>query len=164
LWYSIVGRPNEAYCLTNGRFSAFKGLPSGSQVCYQDRLGFLWLIDGQRHVGLWKDGQLMRLAGLSIPSVFRALNDREGGFWIATDDEALYHLRPQLITVHGYRGRPEKNYLHALLSDRSGNVWSATSDGVSLFRNGRFEKFYLLAEPAPEDLTLSLFEDRDGTL
>jgi hypothetical protein len=50
------------------------------------------------------------------------------------------------------------------MRDSAGNVWSGGSDGVSLFRNGRFVNFYKLAEPAPDDLALSFWEDLDGSL
>jgi signal transduction histidine kinase/ligand-binding sensor domain-containing protein len=164
LWCSASGRPGEAYRIADGQLTTFRGLPRNAFVCYQDDQGFLWLSDHERHAALWKDGHLFPLSGLATPSSFRVLKDREGSFWIGTDDEGLYHLRRQLITVHGYAGRPETNYIHSVLRDSAGNIWSGASDGIGLFRKGRFAKFYALAEPAPNDLVISLWEDPDGTI
>jgi signal transduction histidine kinase/ligand-binding sensor domain-containing protein len=175
LWYRLAGRDGEYYCVTNGHLTVFKGLPHNAIVSYQDPQGFLWTTDPHRHAALWKNGQLTPLANLSTPSPFRVLMDREGGVWVGTSNEGLYHLRRQAITVYHSPGPEDTNDIHALLLDQAGNIWFGSNAGLGRFRDGRFETFRepdvgpVPANPClwctgSRHRVLALNEDRDGAI
>jgi signal transduction histidine kinase/ligand-binding sensor domain-containing protein len=175
LWYSLLERRGEYYCVRDGQLTTYSGLPPNVIVSYKDRQGFLWITDPGRHgVALWKDGQSTSLDGLSTTSRFRVLVDHEGGIWVGTEDEGLYCLRRQAITVYGSKEHRGTEDIHVLLRDRSGKLWFGSNTGLGLFRDGRLESSY---DPGPgsapvdtciscegEHSVLALYEDRDGTL
>jgi signal transduction histidine kinase/ligand-binding sensor domain-containing protein len=166
LWYGVMDRPQEAYCVSDGRLTVYQGLPSNSFVCYQDRSGHLWLSDRDGDTSLWKDGQLTPLVGFSTASVFRAWEDREGGLWIGTKNEGLYRLRGQPINVLRRPGGPWLNTINALWQDRSGDVWLGSNGGLSRFRDGRFDNYPRPGATLGEQPNVfsALFEERDGVI
>ena len=57
LWYSLAERPNEHYCVEEGRLNVFR-IPSHQQsASYQDRQGRLWTSGEGDRISLWKDGK-----------------------------------------------------------------------------------------------------------
>jgi signal transduction histidine kinase/streptogramin lyase len=175
LWYRLAERPGEDYRVSDGHLTVFTGLPQNAIVCYQDRQGFLWVTDPQRHAALWKDGQFTPLVNLATPSRFRVLVDHEGGTWVGTGNEGLYHLRPQAITMYHRRGSEDADDIHALLRDQAGNIWFGSNAGLGRFRGGRFEGFNEPGGgPVPADpcvwctgsrhRVLALYEDRDEAI
>jgi signal transduction histidine kinase/ligand-binding sensor domain-containing protein len=175
LWYSLAERPGEYYCVSEGHLRVFRGLPPNAIVSYEDRQGFLWITDPERHTAaLWKDGHSTRLNGLSTSSTFRVLVDHEGGVWVGTGNEGLYRLRRQAITVYLSREHRETDTIHALMQDHAGSIWFGSNAGLGRFRDGRFESFYRPGESPSADPCIwckggrervsALYEDRDGTI
>jgi ligand-binding sensor domain-containing protein len=176
LWYSLAERPGEYYCVSDGHLRVFRGLPPNVIVSYQDRQGFLWITDPERHTaGLWKAGQFTRWDDLSTSSKFRVLVDHEGGAWVGTENEGLYRLRRQAISVYRSREHRETDAIHVLLQDHAGSIWFGSKAGLGRFRDGRFDSLYRPdVGSAPADPCIwcksgrhrvrALYEDRDGTI
>lgn len=165
VWYTSAERQGEHYCVSDGQLMIYRGLPHHNFVCYQDGAGRLWLTNHDGRTALWQQGRLVPLAGLSTPSIFRVLEDREGGLWVGTKNEGLYRLRPQAIIMHRHPGGPEFNHLRALLPGRDGTIWCGGS-GLTRYSQGRFENFYRPGTQRWEfpNIVTALYEDPDGTL
>ena len=164
LWFNVVDRPGEYYCVSDGRLTVFSGIPRDHRVCYQDRQGNLWMSDPDGNVKLWRDGQITILPGLRALWAFRILEDREGILWIGTYDQGLNRRRGQVITVYRHPGGADANFIYTLLQDRAGDVWvSSGFRGLTRLRNGRFEEITLEGRPQTSELS-SIYEDTDGSL
>jgi len=66
------------------------------------------------------------------------VEDRNGGFWLATYGNGLYRLRPEAASKTGaspfepypLTPTPQAAFVNKLVQDRSGNVWCATNAGL----------------------------------
>jgi len=165
LWYKLRGRPAEYYCLSEGRLRSLPGLvglTAGAFVVYQDRAGSLWLTDHQAQTALWKAGRLTRLPGFSTAQIFHILEDREGGLWIGTQDNGLYHLRRKMLHAFPHHGIVELSA--TLLEDHKGRIWIG-SLGLAEYRQGLLTVFHpsTSARWNPNIVT-ALYEDAGGAL
>jgi signal transduction histidine kinase/ligand-binding sensor domain-containing protein len=72
------------------------------------------------------------LPGISISCW---LEDRKGGFWVATRNQGLFHLESDGSIAHSYpllEGRPFPG-IRTLDADESGRIWLGTSKGLVCF-------------------------------
>jgi signal transduction histidine kinase/ligand-binding sensor domain-containing protein len=162
LWFKLRGYPDEYYCLTEGRLKIYKGLPPTSFVSYLDSENHFWISDHSGHTALWKDGRGTVVEHLSTPKLFHTLEESDGGFWIATLGNGLFHFRPRLIEWVTHHGGPELS--STLLSSRTGTVWIGSR---GLARHGQKPRRVFYPDPAElfdENLITALYEDRAGTL
>jgi ligand-binding sensor domain-containing protein len=67
-----------------------------------------------------------------------------------------------LKTYSGINLAPDRP-IRALWEDRNGNIWLGTNDGISRFRNGRFESLSMGAVPV-HDRVRSIYEDVESNL
>ena len=166
LWFTIVDRPGESFCLQDGRLSEYRGLPPGAVASYQDRFGRLWTTDPNGHVALSQDGRTTPLSGISSSSPLRVLEDSEGSFWVGTLNEGLGHAPLQLIRSMRLPGGPRANIIQPILQDRRGDLWVG-SFGLTRMHAGRFETYPLPSSMAPwpgDQEIWSLWADPDGTI
>src|SRR5215510_13304370 len=168
LWFNLPDRPGEAYCVSEGRLTVFRGIPRGYRAFYQDRLGRIWINNTAVHAELWQDGRHTPLPGLSVLFNFHVVEDREGTFWIGTYDQGVARGREQVITVHRHPGGAEANFIYPIWQDRKGDIWvSSGFHGLTRLRadsqNRRFEDFLIDGRRQTSELS-SMFEDVDGSL
>ncbi len=148
LLLSIVGR-GQTPVLYFRNLNTGNGLSHNKVNCIlQDQRGFLWIgtedglnrYDGRRFQTFRHDPDTISVSGNIIKDI---LEDKNGVIWIATADGG--------ITRYDYRLSPQKqfrqfkhstedsssipgNIVNALLEDRKGNLWLATSgQGLLLF-------------------------------
>lgn len=134
--------------------------PPVDSIC-QDAAGLMWAV-------LWPNGEVLRNAGhgwttlsaddgWSIPHSKCVAADAQGGVWIGTQYNGLFHWKDGAVTEslsaenglgvnsNGTAG----NQVNALLTTASGEVWIGTNgpDGqrqvLQCWRNGQFETFHL---------------------
>src|SRR6185436_5639184 len=155
---SIVGR-GQTPVLYFRNLNAGNGLSHNKVNCIlQDQRGFMWIgtedglnrYDGRRFQTFRHDPDTISVSGNIIKDI---LEDKNGVIWIATADGG--------ITRYDYRLSPEKqfrqfkhstadsssipgNIVNALLEDKKGNLWLATS-GQGLLRFDK--KKELFSEP-----------------
>ncbi len=170
LWYSLKGRPHDYYCVHQGRLDVIHDVPdnSATQICCQDREGRLWMGNHFGDIGLWQEGHLHPLSGISSTNVFQAMEDRDGNLWIATLDRGLYRLRKQVITAYRRPATaPQGNVMGPILQTRTGAVWLA-SGGLTSFKEGRFTNYYRPRQShKPWDsvnMVDAISQDRDGSI
>ncbi|MDR2642733.1 MAG: hypothetical protein LBC74_08055, partial [Planctomycetaceae bacterium] len=87
--------------------------------------------------------QVQRVAGLNVPFIVALISDGEGGAWVGTEDEGVFHCKvdgtvSQLSTKNGLGD----NNSYALAIDKLGRLWIGhLNSGVSVF-NGKDVKNY----------------------
>lgn len=189
LWYGLLDRQDEHYCVEGGRLEVFGVLPYQQyQSFYRDRQGRLYTSDKADGITLWKDGQaiarlplqeqedrVVNVSGQSRRQESEStpqnltwnrliFEDREGNIWLGTYDKGLLRLVEHLIAFLQLPGGSRERYVYPLMEDRAGNVWvSAGEAGLVRYTNGRFTRFPLAESTGATDLS-SLYEDRDGSL
>lgn len=189
LWYGMLERPHEYYCVEAGRLSVYGALPDQQQAFYQDRQGRLWASDKAEQITLWKDGQpetlqlqeLQEDRPVTVSGQSRkqqqsgapphsltwnrlVFEDREGNIWLGTYDKGLLRLVEQVVSTLQLPGSARERYVYPLMEDRAGNTWvSAGESGLMRYADGRFTHFPLADSTGPTDLS-SLYEDHDGSL
>jgi signal transduction histidine kinase/ligand-binding sensor domain-containing protein len=166
LWYRILDRPRESFCVQDGRLLVFNGLPEKSFPDYLDRFGRLWITGRDGHMALWQNGRVTPLSGISNSSALPILEDREGSFWLCTTNQGLAHAPLQVIRNILLPGGPGANNIYPILQDRQGDIWIG-SDGLTRMHAGSFQTYFLppsLAKWPSERIISSLWADPDGTM
>ena len=97
------------------------------------------------------------------PRAERFLRDRDGGLWIATMDQGLWHIHQGRSDRFSRSDGLSGDFIWALFEDREGSIWVATTDGLDRFRD--------LAIPAitsrqglSNDSVGAVLPARDGTV
>ncbi len=104
----------------------------------EDRRGRIWLTtQGAGSLLHLADGRFVNCeilpAGQSFqPSAFLA--DRDGGLWIGTLGQGLFHLHNGRIDRFNHADGLSNDVVHSLFEDREGNVWAGTANGLDRFR------------------------------
>jgi signal transduction histidine kinase/ligand-binding sensor domain-containing protein len=166
VWFKIIGREQDVFCVDRGRLTVFKNLPSGSFACFQDFYGRLWITDPKGHTGFWKDGQFTPFRDLSTPSFFTVFEDKEHEFWVGTLNQGLHRLRQQDVRMLHLPGGPAANRIGSVFADHAGRLW-VSSRGIHMLQNGVWESFFRQYTPGKwfdGQIPTSLFLDQDGSL
>ena len=164
IWFNLLDRPGESYCVHDGRLTVFRGLVPDQRVFHQDERGVLWTNNGAGQAFLWKDGVSTEVPELRVTFQATALEDREGTLWIGTISHGLVRARLQALEMERHPGGAEANFIYPVLQDRAGDVWIGSGfQGLTRLRNGRYETLTIDGRPQASEIS-SLFEDRDGTL
>lgn len=163
----------------DGRFHTLRakdGLTSDVvRVIYDDPQGCVWIGTHAGGINCWSQNRLQSYvlkAGTLSPytaadavsndSVLAIRRDRHDRLWIGTDGGGLWQLE------HGRLERVQQsaeiNGVRQLLEDAAGNLWIGT-DGGGLYRrqDERFESFGS-RQGLPNDIILTLFEDRERNI
>jgi len=169
LCYALAENDNNYYGVREGHLSIMRNLHAGEEryVCQQDRLGRIWTGSHYGINGFSKDGKFTPMPELVTYNIFRVLEDREGGLWIATFEKGLYRLRQQIISLYIHPAGPQIRSPRAMLQDHLGNIW-VQSGSLSSFEDGRFKNYYREGrDQNPStwgNVVAALYEDRDGNL
>jgi len=91
------------------------------------------------------------------------LQDRQGGFWLATWNGIVRYDGSTFTNVTNQEGlRRYRGF--SLLEDREGNIWLGTT-GAGVYRyDGSTYTNFTTEDGLVDDTVLSMFEDRDGNL
>jgi len=82
-------------------------------------------------------GKLIDYPLAGVPSPLTAkhlLRDRRGGLWIGTDSHGLVYSYQGKSRLFTHNDGLSSDQVNALLEDREGTVWAATSEGLDSFR------------------------------
>jgi len=108
--------------------------------------------------------EAFRLPGKLQPFTVRTmLDDRDGGFWIATHHAGLIHVHRGRVDVFREADGLSSDEVMALCEDRENNLWVATVDGLDRFRNTAVATFSL-KEGLSNGQVRSVLADKDGSV
>lgn len=82
--------------------------------------------------GHWKPFNLAGHRGSDL-AVTSLLIDRQGGLWIGTENQGLYHLMHGFVDHYGATDGLSDDAIINIYEDREGSVWVATSGGLDRF-------------------------------
>jgi signal transduction histidine kinase/ligand-binding sensor domain-containing protein len=162
-----------------GRFHTLRakdGLTSDIvRVIYDDPQGCVWIGTHAGGTNCWSENRIQSYAlkpgtlspytaadAVSNDNVLAIRRDRQDRLWIGTDGGGLWQLE------HGRLDRvqeaAEMNGVRQLLEDAAGNLWIGTDGGgVYRRRDERLESF-ASRQGLPNDIILTLFEDRERNI
>lgn len=150
-------------------FNESNGLPTPDvRDLLEDREGNIW-------VGTYGSG-LLRFSGddvysyttkdgLSSNAVMSVTQDMStpGGYWISTFDKGICRLSADTIVAYPLSELTDNNRIWSSVSTKNGDTWFGSSDGLFLFKNGKFTH-YIEETGLPDRMVLSLLEDDKGVL
>ncbi|MGH9583419.1 MAG: two-component regulator propeller domain-containing protein, partial [Bryobacteraceae bacterium] len=98
--------------------------------------------------------------GLASNVVLGVYQDREGAFWIGSD-QGLTRWRNGQATVYSTKNGLPDNLVFSMTEDASGGLWIGTRRGLARFRNGKFNS-YKGVKGAPRDAVMCSYTDSQG--
>jgi len=69
--------------------------------------------------------------------------DKDGGIWVGTRTEGVFHVFPDYVTIEKVSGFPCDD-ICAIVCDAAGNLWVSTYDGLSRYdcKNGEITNYF----------------------
>ncbi|MDZ4751441.1 MAG: two-component regulator propeller domain-containing protein [Flavobacteriales bacterium] len=103
--------------------------------------------------------------GLSSNAVMSITADSEqaGSYWISTYDKGICRLTNDTVTSYPLSEMTDNNRIWTSVTTQSGETWFGSSDGLFLYRNGKF-LHYTEIDGIPDRMVLSLLETEDGII
>jgi signal transduction histidine kinase/ligand-binding sensor domain-containing protein len=93
----------------------------------------------------------------------RIFRDRDGGLWIGTAGQGLFHIHQGRTDVFSKSDGLSSDSIEWIFEDREGNVWVATNSGLDRFRE--FAITTLETKQGLSNFTVgSVLADRDGSV
>lgn len=173
LWF---GDLNGVYRLTNGaveKFSGIEGLPPQMilRPFLEDSDGSIWFASSMpwiKGVGLvrFKDGKFTiwgEQKGLSSDFVTNIFRDREGMIWVGTE-KGINRLQQQFVKTYSLADGLIYNEVYPLMQAANGETYIGTTQGLSIYRDGKFANYDLRNELGDKISITALFEDKSGRI
>jgi signal transduction histidine kinase/ligand-binding sensor domain-containing protein/CheY-like chemotaxis protein/HPt (histidine-containing phosphotransfer) domain-containing protein len=163
LW---AGTRRGLYCFRQGGFAELhpRGTPFGVRALFEDAEGALWA--GTHASGLRRLRDVafstVTLDG-RLEDVWSVYEDRAKSLWFGTGDRGLLHWQAGRITSFTTADGLPRNWVRAILEDRSGALWVGTPLGLARLENGRF-RVWRRQDGLPDDYIRVIYEDRDAAL
>ncbi len=161
LWFNVLNRPGEYYCVERGHLTTYTGFQKDTFVSYQDKRGAIWIGNHNGQNSVIRNGHREVVSDIVTPKIVRAIEDREGDLWIATQTAGLYRLKKQVVSTIRHRGPPEIQGL--LLKDRKGRIWIG-SLGLEQYSAPGAPILRINTKRWNPNFVTALYEDVDGIL
>src|SRR5262249_3173095 len=140
-----------------------KDLPvTAARSAVIDDQGNLWVAGYSRVVKRSGDRFETVISGdIMHGTVLAMMVDHAGTLWLAGSTGVIERTREGAIRIFGEREGLPDAIVRAVLSDRDGNLWAGTNNGIARLEHGRF----ISAPNADGGLVVRcLLEDREGNL
>jgi signal transduction histidine kinase/ligand-binding sensor domain-containing protein len=150
---------------SGGKFMAKTAGDYRDIYIHYDKEGALWLI-GKGLLRRFKDGDstVYRLDGASPSTGITGVCDgHDGALWVGTMGAGMFKMQNGRLTSYRVKDGLPSDFVSPKWEDRKGNLWLATSKGLSLLSDGKFRNIST-AEGLSSDLIKSVYEDREGTI
>jgi len=99
----------------------------------------------------------------AAPTTYRVLVDRDGGLWVGTLGQGLFHLSAGRIERITRADGLSSDRVLALFEDREGNIWVGTQNGIDRFREYKIAH-WSTREGLPGDDVVAVQAEPDGRL
>ncbi|HYL73911.1 MAG TPA: two-component regulator propeller domain-containing protein [Bryobacteraceae bacterium] len=104
----------------------------------EDQRGRVWLTaQGPGSLLRLENGHLVACTILPASQPFQPsslLADRDGGLWVGTLGQGLFHLHNGRVDRFNHTDGLSNDVVNALFEDHEGNIWAATESGLDRFR------------------------------
>ncbi len=101
--------------------------------------------------------------GLLSNMITSIAETKDGAMWISTYGGGIGRLSTGKISAYTMADGLVESRVYTLMTDRSDRLWIGTRNGISMWRNGRFEKSPLL-DPLIHPFVRTIMEDRSGDI
>lgn len=101
--------------------------------------------------------------GLDTCHAWSVLEDRKGGYWIATDDVGVYYYNGKTFKRFSTKDGLAFNRVLKIYEDTAGRIWFGTIDGMSRYDGLSFTNF-TTEEGLPHNDIGCIVEDRTGKI
>ncbi len=129
----------------------------------EDRNGVLWIGLNNGNVVRYADGRFVVVDAPFGRSITTIVQDTTGDMWIGTREDGVTAFRDGTTRLVKTIPMPNRR-VHALWSDPASGMWVATSNGVSLVRDGYIARTYSTQDGLPGPSVRALLRDGDGSL
>jgi len=140
-WCTVQGSGVFAFD-ASGRIVARPNAPAAAEFIYRDRRGQFWIATDEalyRYEPL--SGRYQKEIALVADRINAMTDDNEGNLYISTFSRGFCIYNPETGAVkiqngtdpESPKGRLCNNWVLAMLRDRTGHIWLATSSGVSCY-------------------------------
>ncbi len=84
--------------------------------------------------GAWQEFATPDLRGssLAVPAILR---DRDGGLWVGTHKDGVYHFHAGIVDRFDQPDGLSGDSIESFFEDREGNIWAASAQGIDRFRD-----------------------------
>ena len=113
------------------RANCVVGMPDGSVLVCIARPGAFGGLQ-RLSMGRWEPVKVRGFDGSRIEAL-SAFRDNEGGIWVGTDNEGIYHIHGNDFDKFGSQDGLSGDLVAGFYEDRENGVWVVTSDGLDYF-------------------------------
>ncbi len=143
-----------------------------------DRLGYVYSVsqddDGTVWIGtesnglFWCDGgvytHITRQNGLSSNFIYRLIKADDGTIWVATDGNGVSIFKDKQFIFYDSRSDLGADFVSGMLRAKDGTVWLGTENGLSSYKNGKFQNYTIPKEFFNENEIWDIEELSNGHL
>lgn len=140
-WCTVQGSGVFAFDAT-GRIVRHPSAPATTELIYCDRHGQYWLANNEALFNYDPNtGKYQHRLSLVADKVNAIVDDEEGNLYISTYSRGFCKFNPYTGDIRKYNGTDPKtskgqlcnNWVIAMMRDKNGYIWLATSSGVSCY-------------------------------
>ena len=117
---------------------------------YRDQLGRMWISTYMNGVNFYSEN-LFRFKNVAVGNINTVCVDRQGDYWLGTNDRGIIHYRPQTgeQTIYNKEnGALSSDIIVSSLADSNGTLWFGTyGGGLICRRDGRFTTYQPTGQP-----------------
>jgi signal transduction histidine kinase/ligand-binding sensor domain-containing protein len=178
-WSVLASRDGSVWLGSNGGLSRWHdgqvtiyrarshpGLPDDAVgTLFEDHRQRIW-VSTLRGIAYFEDGRFVPVPRLPPGHTHSMVGDTAGNLWLINDVQGLFHVRDgRIVDQVPWGTLGLKGAASALLVDaKEGGVWIGFEGRVALFKNGRIDASYVIADGVVENRVNNLRLDRDGAL
>jgi len=91
-------------------------------------------------MGRWEPVKVPGFDGSSVQAM-SAFRDKEGGIWLGTERQGIYHIQGNEFEKFGSEDGLSGDFVRGFYQDRENGIWVATSGGLDYFRPRKVTTF-----------------------
>lgn len=131
----------------------------------EDHEGTWWLASDKGLLRYWQQHVVSQrlLSGGADVKAYRVLVDHDGGLWIGTLAQGLFHFSAGRVERLTHTDGLSGDSIYALFEDREGNIWVGTQNGIDRFREYKIAH-WSTREGLPRDDVVAVQADLHGRL